>query len=344
MGCRTLLAVFICAAAVPSGACAEFLARMNRRQEAVPPAPLPAPRWVSEVRILSVEVAPQRPDGQPWDVDVDEGTPFESAICGLLGAAAGVASAETGPLAPAIGTGARQVCRGVLGAREGGAATPGAPDLLVELRIGDRVVRTPVANDQFIGHFEFPFILDAADSSQGPIRVLIADADRAGPETIVSTTIGLEELAVGQTATITKEPGLREMLILTRRIDRQALHQDATLNVRADQPAVETSLAVVAGQTVTLFVEGRACTRRFLASDECVGPEGSGNAGLRSYNIPGAGDRNHLALLGLIGQSEFTIGRHTTFVSETTGNLVLVVNDRDRSNNYDGFRVRVVID
>ena len=319
--------------------CAEFMERLNRNQ-----APPPPPRYAFEVRIVSVEVAPQRPDGQPWDLDVDEGTPLQSAVCSILGIAGGAAAIETGPGALAAAASTRAACRSLLGAREGGAATPGAPDLVVEMRIGSKVVKTPVEANQFIGNFEFPFLVEPGERANGPTRVVVADADPGGGDTIASLIVGLDELPLGQPARFSKAPGLREMVLLSRRVDRRQLRQESTVEVRADQPAVETNMTVVAGQRVTLRVEGQVCTSRFLHSDVCVGPEGSGDTDLRTYNIPGARDRNHLALLGLIGQVEFTVARETTFVSETTGNLVLVVNDKDRDNNSGEFTVRALVE
>lgn len=321
--------------------CAEFMRRVDAGQAAPPP-----PRDAYEVTLVSAEVAPARPDGQPWDQVEVEGTPIRNALCAVLGVGVAAGAVSEGAVHASIGAGlgTRSACASLVGAREGGTVTPGAPDLVVEFRIGDRLVRSPVATNQFTANFESPFIVDPGERAAGPIRIHVADADGDEMETIATKVVGFDQLLSTEPIEIADPPALRRLVLFARRVDRQQLRREASVMVPASQQAVETDIVIRAGQRVTLRSSGEVCTSWFLHDRVCAGPEGSAEPALRQYNVAGFGDHNHLALLGLIGTSEFVPGVEKTFVAETTGNLVLVVNDRDLGNDSGEFIVRVVVE
>ena len=309
-----------------------------------------APRKLADetaykITVVSVEAEPRRPDGRAWDEAANEGTPARSALCGLLGIGAGVAGAyATGGLGGlAAGVGTRSSCASILGVREGGGPQPEAPDLEVEFRFGERVVKTPVATKQFVAKLEYPILVTEADLAAKHVRVHVADVDAEQAETMASLVVPASQFARPGPVSLNKPPGLRELSLLVERVKRGTLRREATVTVPGNQRAVETDVVVLAGQRVTMKPAGQVCTRWLLHDDVCAGPDGSAEGALRSYNIEGFGQSNHLALLALIGDEQVEVGAEKSFDATSTDNIVFFVNDADTGNNRGDFRVSILV-
>jgi hypothetical protein len=201
-----------------------------------------------KVTVVSVEAEPRRPDGRAWD-EANEGTPVSNALCGLLGAGAAIAGAVgSGGLASlAAGVTTRSSCASILGVREGGAPQSEAPDLEVEFRFGERVVKTPVATKQFVAKLEYPILITETDLAANYVRIHVADVDADQAETMASLVVPVKDLARPGPVSLNKPPGLRELSLLVERVKRGTLGRDAAVTVPGNQRAVETDVVVLAG-------------------------------------------------------------------------------------------------
>ena len=74
-----------------------------------------------------------------------------------------------------------------------------------------------------------------------------------------------------------------------------------------------------------------------------VGPDGSTNATLRQFNLPGLSDANHGALVAsLDAKAPFTVvGDSATYTCAAAGELFLGPNDSGVDNNHGEWTVTV---
>jgi len=300
---------------------------------------------VYKVTVVSVEAEPRRPDGRPWDETAQEGTPARRTLCGLLGGIGPAAGAFTaGPFGAVIGSGTRDICASILGVREGGDPRSEAPDLEVEFRFGERVVKTPTATRQFVAKLEYPFLVTDADLAAEHVRIHVTDLDGDQAETMASLVLPAKDMIRPGPVRLSKPPGLRELSLLVEPVKRSALRREATVTVSGNQRAVETDVVVLAGQRVTIRPTEEVCTRWLMRADVCAGPEGTAKPALREHNVEGFEQANHLALLALIGGEQLVVGEGKSFDAPSTGTIVFFVNDRDLDNNRGAFEVRVVVE
>ena len=101
----------------------------------------------------------------------------------------------------------------------------------------------------------------------------------------------------------------------------------------------DAGVACEPGKSVQLVASGTV----FLDPVNGVGPDGSTNATLRQFNLPGLSDANHGALVAsLDAKAPFTVvGDSATYTCAAAGELFLGPNDSGVDNNHGEWTVTV---
>jgi hypothetical protein len=111
------------------------------------------------------------------------------------------------------------------------------------------------------------------------------------------------------------------------------------VTVAGDKAWTDTGVACAPGRSVQLVASGTV----FHDPTNGVGPDGSTNATLRQFNLPGLSGANHGALVAsLDAKSPFTVvGDSGTYTCAAAGELFLGPNDSGVDNNHGQWTVTV---
>ena len=109
------------------------------------------------------------------------------------------------------------------------------------------------------------------------------------------------------------------------------------VTVAGDKAWTDTGVTCQPGKTLQAVASGTV----FHAPTEGVGPDGSTNAALRQFNLPGLRDANHSALVASLDtKPPYTvIGSSATYTCAAAGELFLGPNDGGLDNNHGQWTV-----
>lgn len=119
------------------------------------------------------------------------------------------------------------------------------------------------------------------------------------------------------------------------------LYVDARMSLddmESGRSATWRAVPVWNGDRVTIRASGRACPS---GPSECFDADGAEPGRWTSYGYRQFRDARHIALVGVLPNQTFVVGREATFTAEQAGLLLLFVNDTDEGNNEGGFQVHV---
>jgi hypothetical protein len=291
------------------------------------------------ITLTDAELAPKKPGGGTWDEPAKE---IPSVMSRL------VCAALPGLIARAASCG------------EGGAVSPSTPhtnpDPFVRVTLGDRVIQTAPFPNSLTPSWRYSFLLDAALLKKGAhITVFDFDGNDASEE------IGATDVA----ATELSRPGAHRLAFgSVRRLGYEVAVVDATQARREsafDVPSTESMvdlalagaapatgawhpIAISQGDLVEVSAVGQVCPSD-VDRKACVGPDGFPKRWLK-YNDPSfrtCDHCNHAALVAQLGLESMAIGAHRRFVADTSGMLLLGVNDVTLRGNRGIYHVTVVV-
>ena len=284
------------------------------------------PGWVV-LKVSRVQVAPDRADGSPWDQKKAE----EPNGCPAVGALAAVA------FGPAGGPVATFLC--LQSGTKQSERDPRAPDLFVQVSIGDTKFRTGVAPDTFSEAFDFPIAvpLDAVPPAGVEIRVQDLDRDVSAGELIGLVRVTKQQL---QDALNAGNPVLSLSDDRVKRLEVEVApyelpKETPPFRYAVNQNPLATSVRARAGELVTISAQGTYSVR---SNNEQIDPSGYTNGAKSSYNRKEFEKANHAGALAYIGapnelHSSVFVGSCVSMVTPVPGQIFVAVNDTDIGNN-----------
>lgn len=305
-------------------------------QQATPP-----PAYLV-IRVDSVRVAPNGPNGSPWDGP--EPTAREDGGCGLFAAivGGGVAIAGLGPAAaPVAGKAAEFLCRASEPEPRQQENDPTKPDLQVRLAAGtSQPYTTEIAKDVTLASFVHQFLVPVAAIPPDGLMFQVVDVDGAdGGETIgavrVSAAEALGALRLPNRILVKQQlPSLQTLELVVSpypavpKVILVMPVRDGTKKVDGDE--------VLAGEVIRVKAEGRYQIGQF--HDDMITPVGYPGGGPQSYNfqyepLKSAAHACGFALVGHRRRQAALVAACGSFLSSEAGPVVVGVNDTDPGNN-----------
>lgn len=289
----------------------------------------PTPPWIV-LKIRRVQVAAKRADGNPWDPATDRGRTGCHAV-GSISAADGVATFACLPADP------KQRKRDA-----------SAPDLFVQVSIGDTQFRTGVAPDTLNEAFDFPIAvpLDAVPAAGVEIRVLDVDDDIHSGEVVGTFHVTkqlLQDALSGSPLLSLADGRVEKLHVEVRRYEPPKAV--APFRFAVNQNPVATPAQVRAGELVTIAAQGTYSVR---GTKEQVGPDGYRASANSPNNRPEFESANHAGALVYIGSpteshASILIGRCTSLVAPVPGQIHVGINDTEIRNNRGSIELTTTI-
>lgn len=308
-------------------------------QSSTPASPPPPTHLV--LRVDTVRVSPQRPNGTSWD-DVEP--PHDDSLCQIVGLAVGGAFGMQVPMAARVATETSTALCKALDAPMQRQHDPTLPDLQVRLAGGTgSPYVTDTRSDTTLVAFGEAFVVPVDAIPPDGLRLEVVDNDEprasgAGQaETISALRLSRDEL-VAALASPThlrrrqQPPALLDLeLVVTPYVP-----STNQASMSANEGTSDTRVTAMAGEVLRVRTAG---TYRIGTwhSDE-LSPAGYPGGGPRDYNwqVEPLASAPHGSAFLLVGRhtrtAHLTPGCTTLLVSHP-GPIVLGVNDRDPSNN-----------
>jgi hypothetical protein len=294
------------------------------------------------IRVDSVRVSATRPSGEPWD-GAEPVPPRDDGGCGLVAAivTAGASGAAWGVPAPVAGKAAEYLCRASEPEPRQQEKEPGNPDLQVRLSAAtDQPYATEIVKDSTQATFVHPFLVPVAAIPPDGLRLEVVDADEGDAGDQIATV----RLSAGEALAALASP----THIVAK---RQAPCLDALELVISEYRAVTPATVVMqasegtkrvdgdellAGEVVRVTASGRYQVGSYY--DSPLSPAGYPGGGPRSYNfqyepLKSASHGCGFALVGHRMREATVVGPCGSFLSTTSGPVVVGVNDTDPGNN-----------
>jgi len=219
-------------------------------------ADTPAADWIV-LKISRVQVEPTKADDTPWDLQKAE----EPNGCRIVGVGA------TAVLGVAGGAVATFLC--MQSGSKQRERDPRAPDLFVQVGVGDTKFRTPVASNTFSEAFDFPIVvpLDAVSASGIDIRVHDLDQDVNAGELIGMVRLTKQQI---QTALSSNTPVLSLSDDRVKRLEFEIVPYDhprdsQPFRFAVNQHPTATPARARAGELVTITAQGTYGVRSVTA-------------------------------------------------------------------------------
>jgi hypothetical protein len=243
----------------------------------------------------------------------------------------------------------------------GGQEKSGLPpmDAFVRLEIGDRVIRTYPVPGTYTPKWEYGAVVDKGFLEQaGNIAVILYDLESDGSEKKLGdnfvpakdfTKPGTRNLKVGPAEVTVKVEVLSDSTPPRKyafRVPADQQMSDLARNAKTSGPGYVV-IPVAEGETVEVKASGKVQPNAKKHPERVAGPNGIPTIQAKiQFNQPGfrgCPGCDHAALIGQIGTSGFVIGEHKKFNVETSGYLLLAINDLKVSDNAGGFDVDVTV-
>jgi hypothetical protein len=243
----------------------------------------------------------------------------------------------------------------------GGQDKPDRPpiDPFVRVEIGDRVVRTYPVPGTFTPKWEYGAVMDRGFlEKSGNVAVILYDLDDGGVERKLGDAfVPATTLSKAGPHVVKVGPG--EITIKTEAIADSAAPRNYSFRVPADQQMSDLArnaktsgpgyvvIPVAEGETVEVKASGKVQPSAKKHPERVAGPNGIPTIQTKiQFNQPGfrgCPGCDHAALIGQIGTTGMVIGEHKKFTVETSGYLVLAINDVKVSDNAGGYDVQVSV-
>lgn len=304
------------------------------------PASSPPPTHLV-LRVDTVRVSPQRPNGTSWD-DVEP--PRDDAFCQIVGGAVGTAVLiKFAPAAPVAADMSTALCK-ALDAPMQRQHDPTLPDLQVRLAGGTGgAYVTDTRPDTTLVAFAEAFVVPVDAIPPDGLRVEVVDNDdpRASgagqAETISALRLSRDELLAALASPThllrrQQPPALLDLeIVVTPYVP--ATNRAA---MSANEGTSDARVVAMAGEVLRVRTEGTYRIGSWHSDD--LSPSGYPGGGPRQYNwnVEPLASAAHGAAFLLVGRhtrsAHLTPGCTTLLVAHP-GPIVLGVNDRDPSNN-----------
>jgi hypothetical protein len=243
----------------------------------------------------------------------------------------------------------------------GGKSMTGKPavDPFVRLEIGDRVVRTYPVPGTFTPKWEYGAVVDRAFlEGAGSATVILYDLDASGEERkLGSATVAARDLTKPGPRTVKVGPA--DVLLRVDAVADSAPPRKYGFRVPADQQMADLArnaktsgpgyvvIPVAEGEIVEVSASGKVQPSAVKHPERVAGPNGIPTIQTKiQFNQPGfrgCPGCDHAALIGQIGTTGMVIGAHKKFTVETSGLLLLAINDLKVSDNAGGYDVQVTV-
>ena len=239
----------------------------------------------------------------------------------------------------------------------------GAPvDPFVRVEIGEHVVRTYPIPGQLVPKWDYGVVLDRAFLDTDDFaNFILYDYDGPGPSgerKLGDKLVKTRELLKPGTRTITGVGG-HSLTIRVEALPDNTPVRSYAFHVPADQQMADLArnaktsgagylvVPLAEGEEVEVNATGKVQPSAIKHPERVAGPNGIPTIQTKiQFNQPGfrgCPGCDHAALSGEIGQHGFIVGAHKKFTVESSGLLVLAINDLKVSDNAGGFDVKITV-
>ncbi len=240
-----------------------------------------------------------------------------------------------------------------------GNAKRAAIDPFVRLEIGDRVIRTYPVPGSLTPKWEYGAVVDRAFlDGASSATVILYDLDDSGDERkLGEAKLLASDLAKPGPRTVKVGPA--DVLLRVEAVADSAPPRKYAFRVPADQQMADLArnaktsgpgyvvIPVAEGEIVEVNASGKVQPSAIKHPDRVAGPDGIPTIVTKiQFNQPGfrgCPGCDHAALIGQIGMTGMVIGAHKKFTVETSGLLLLAINDLKVSDNAGGYDVQVTV-
>gem|GEM_PF-5652791 len=237
-----------------------------------------------------------------------------------------------------------------------------AVDSLARVEIGDAVVRTYPVPGTLTPHWEYGVILDGDFLAKQPDAVfsLVDFGGDGNDKEMAKASVKVKELIKPGEHTI--KLGTHELVYKTEALtataprtyafrvpaDKQMADLAKTAKIAATSTSGEYVVIPVAeGELVAVTATGKVQPNAKKHPDRVAGPEGIPTITTKiQFNQPGfrgCAGCDHAALIGQIGSQGIVLGKQKSFKAETSGLLILAINDLKVEDNAGAFDVSVTV-
>jgi hypothetical protein len=245
---------------------------------------------------------------------------------------------------------------GLCGGQDKGDRPP--IDAVVRLEIGDRVIRTYPVPGTWTPKWEYGAVVDKnVIAGADNVAVILYDLDADGSEhKLGDAFVPAKDLTKAGTRNIKVGPA--DVTLKIEPVDSLAPRK-YSFRVPADQQMADLAknaktsgpgyvvIPVAEGETVEVKASGKVQPSAKKHPNIVAGPNGIPTIATKiQWNQPGfrgCPGCDHAALIGQIGMKGMVIGEHKQFTADTSGYLVLAINDLKVSDNAGGYDVQVSV-
>jgi hypothetical protein len=274
----------------------------------------------------------------------------------VAGSGSPMSTASLSDLACLSLPGLREVA-GLCGGQDKGNRAPIDP--FVRLEIGDRVIRTYPVPGTLTPKWEYGAVVDKAFlDGASSATVILYDLDASGDERKLGEAhLTAKDLTKPGPRTVKVGPA--DVQLRVEAVADGAAPRKYAFRVPADQQMADLArnaktsgpgyvvIPVAEGEMVEVSASGKVQPSAKKHPDRVAGPNGIPTIQTKiQFNQPGfrgCPGCDHAALIGQIGTKGMVIGEHKQFTVDSSGLLVLAINDLKVSDNAGGFDVQVTV-
>jgi hypothetical protein len=161
------------------------------------------------------------------------------------------------------------------------------------------------------------FLVSAADLEKASLNLVVSDDDGADSQTVGSDLLTSEDV-VGKKVIRKKFGAVDELLIEVQTAKEDAQPWKRAVEVKEGERLVDAGIDLVGGQTVHVIAQGEYCEK----SGRCFGPEGNEASTILEAGF-GLPTLHEGQLFALVGEVVYPVGNRGSFVSRSSGRLVL---------------------
>ena len=264
------------------------------------------------ITVSSAQIKPKRVDGSTWDAGEETSRGGEAFIGSLI--RFGLKYVPGGQiLSPFLG----QKSQSVKASHRSQTAT--APDPKVRIIADKSVYLTPYVLNTYSPSWDTKFLV-TKDSIEGDaIKIELIDQDGTGKETISSELITSKKLFSEEVLRLSFGSVEKLLIQVTKVLEKD---EPSTASVKIDKGGSwkKTGIFVIGGQLVQAESKGSYC----INAKTCIGVNGSSKTRLpideSQKTFANAGQ-----VIAVIGEKIYPIGSGASFISESTGELLVGV-------------------
>jgi hypothetical protein len=245
---------------------------------------------------------------------------------------------------------------GLCGGKDKGDRPP--IDAFVRIEIGDRVIRTYPVPGTWTPKWEYGAVVDKnVIAGADNVAVILYDLDADGSEhKLGDAFVPAKDLAKAGTRNV--KVGSSDVTLKIESVDSLPPRK-YSFRVPADQQMADLAknaktsgpgyvvIPVAEGEAIEVKASGKVQPSAKKHPNIVAGPNGIPTIATKiQWNQPGfrgCPGCDHAALIGQIGTKGMVIGEHKQFTADTSGYLVLAINDLKVSDNAGGYDVQVSV-